>query len=148
MQPRVDRHQFTLEPISKMGTAFGRRCIPSGGVAPPSHTPGMLGRRALPDGRLAALGAAPPFLRWVLVLLAWLGGALGGATDCLAQDVARMDRVVQSYVSHGTFAGSVLVARGSHVIVSKGYGLANVEWNVPNSPSARFKVASKWPSEL
>src|SRR5262245_24627502 len=49
-----------------MGTAFGRRCIPPGGVAPSSHTPGMLGRRALPGGRLAALGAAPPFLRWVL----------------------------------------------------------------------------------
>jgi len=56
--------------------------------------------------------------------------------------VARMDQVVQSYVSNGTFAGSVLVARGSDVIVSKGYGLANVEWNVPSSPSARFRVAS------
>jgi CubicO group peptidase (beta-lactamase class C family) len=71
-------------------------------------------------------------------LLAWLGGATLG----FAQNVARMDQVVQSYVSNGTFAGSVLVARGSNVIVSKGYGLANVEWNVPSSPSARFKVAS------
>src|SRR6266545_3850213 len=76
--------------------------------------------------------------RLTFVLLAWLGGA----TVCFAQDVARMDQVVQSYVSNGTFAGSVLVARGSDVIVSKGYGLANVEWNVPSSPSARFKVAS------
>jgi hypothetical protein len=73
--------------------------------------------------------------RLTFVLLAWLGGA----TVCFAQDVARMDQVVQSYVSNGTFAGSVLVARGSDVIVSKGYGLANVEWNVPSSPSARFK---------
>jgi len=76
--------------------------------------------------------------RLTFVLLAWLGGA----TVCFAQDVARMDQVVQSYVSNGTFAGSVLVARGSDVIVSKGYGLANVEWSVPSSPSARFKVAS------
>src|SRR6185436_19539016 len=60
------RSRGELEPISRMAPAFGRRCIASGGVAPPSHTPGMLGRRALPDGRLAALGAAPPFLRWVL----------------------------------------------------------------------------------
>ena len=80
------------------------------------------------------------------MLLTWLGGA----TVSFAQDpstslrasVARMDQVVQSYVSNGTFAGSVLVARGNDVIVSKGYGLANVEWNVPSSPSARFKVAS------
>ena len=76
--------------------------------------------------------------RIIFVLLA----SLGGATVCLAQDVARMDQVVQSYVSNGTFAGSVLVARGSDVILSKGYGLANVEWNVPSSPSARFRVAS------
>jgi CubicO group peptidase (beta-lactamase class C family) len=76
--------------------------------------------------------------RLTFVLLAWLGGV----TVCFAQDVARMDQVVQSYVSHGTFAGSVLVARGSNVIVSKGYGLANVEWNIPSSPSARFRVAS------
>jgi CubicO group peptidase (beta-lactamase class C family) len=76
--------------------------------------------------------------RFTFVLLAWLGGA----TVCVAQDVARMEQVLQSYVSNGTFAGSVLVARGSDVIVSKGYGLANVEWNVPSSPSARFRVAS------
>ena len=76
--------------------------------------------------------------RLTFVLLAWLGGA----SVCFAQDIARMDQVVQSYVSNGTFAGSVLVARGGDVIVSKGYGLANVEWNVPSSPSARFKVAS------
>ena len=39
--------------------AFGRRCILPGCVAPLSHTPGMLGRRALPARRLAALGASP-----------------------------------------------------------------------------------------
>ena len=73
MEPRSIRRdlmpaasRLTFEPISRIGPAFGRRCIPSGGVATPSHTPGMLGRRALPDGRLTALGAAPPFLRWVL----------------------------------------------------------------------------------
>ncbi len=68
--------------------------------------------------------------------------SLGAATVCLAQDTARMEHVVQSYMSSGTFAGSVLVAHGSDVIVSKGYGLANVEWNIPSTPSARFKVAS------
>src|SRR5688500_18450359 len=71
-----------------------------------------------------------------------LVASLCTATVCLAQDTARMDQIVQSYVSAGTFAGSVLVARGSDVIVSKGYGLANVEWNVASTPTTRFKVAS------
>jgi 4-amino-4-deoxy-L-arabinose transferase-like glycosyltransferase len=41
--------------------AFGGRCIPRGCVAPPSNTPGILGRRALPGGRIARLGATPDF---------------------------------------------------------------------------------------
>ena len=41
--------------------AFDGRCIPAGGVAPPLNTPGMRGRRALPSGRLARLGATPGF---------------------------------------------------------------------------------------
>src|SRR6186997_977380 len=41
--------------------AFDGRCIPGGCVASPSNTPGILGRRALPAGRLARLGATPDF---------------------------------------------------------------------------------------
>jgi hypothetical protein len=43
------------------------------------------------------------------------------ATSCLAQDAQRMDDVVQSYVRNQTFMGAVLVARGTDVILSKGY---------------------------
>ena len=39
--------------------AFGRHCIPPGCVTPPSNIPDILGRRALPGGRIAALGATP-----------------------------------------------------------------------------------------
>src|SRR5712691_7468679 len=37
------------------------RWDPAGCVAPRSNTPGILGRRALPSGRLARLGATPDF---------------------------------------------------------------------------------------
>ena len=43
------------------GAAFDGRCIPAGGVTPPLNTPGIRGRRALPAGRLARLGATPAF---------------------------------------------------------------------------------------
>ena len=76
--------------------------------------------------------------RIALVLVA----SLGTATVCLAQDTARMDQIVRSYVDAGTFAGAVLVASGGNAVVSKAYGLANVEWNVPATPSTRFKIAS------
>ena len=41
-----------------------------------------------------------------------LVASLVTATVCFAQDTARMDQIVRSHVASGTFAGSVLVARG------------------------------------
>jgi CubicO group peptidase (beta-lactamase class C family) len=67
---------------------------------------------------------------------------LGAASAGFAQDTARMDAVVQSFVSNGTFSGAVLVARGSDVVFSKGYGLARVERKSANSAATRFRVAS------
>jgi CubicO group peptidase (beta-lactamase class C family) len=59
-----------------------------------------------------------------------------------AQDLPRMDQIVQSYVSDKTFMGTVLVARGGDVLFSKGYGMANLEWDIPNSPSTKFRLGS------
>jgi CubicO group peptidase (beta-lactamase class C family) len=64
------------------------------------------------------------------------------ATSCLAQDAQRMDDVVQSYVRNRTFMGTVLVARDSDVILSKGYGSANLEWDIPNTPATKFRLGS------
>jgi CubicO group peptidase (beta-lactamase class C family) len=64
------------------------------------------------------------------------------ATPCLAQDAARIDEVVQTYVRDNTFMGAVLVARGSDVVLSKGYGSANLEWNIPNTPATKFRLGS------
>jgi CubicO group peptidase (beta-lactamase class C family) len=65
------------------------------------------------------------------------------ASACLAQDtVARMDQIAQSFVASKAFMGSVLVARDSSVLLSKGYGSANLEWTIPNSPSTKFRLGS------
>jgi CubicO group peptidase (beta-lactamase class C family) len=64
------------------------------------------------------------------------------ATSCFAQDTARMNEVVQTYVQNKTFMGTVLVARGAEVILSKGYGSANLEWDIPNTPSTKFRLGS------
>jgi CubicO group peptidase (beta-lactamase class C family) len=64
------------------------------------------------------------------------------AVPCLAQDTARMDQVIQPYVANHQFMGSVLVARDGQVIYSKGYGSADLEWDVPNSPGTKFRLGS------
>jgi CubicO group peptidase (beta-lactamase class C family) len=65
------------------------------------------------------------------------------AGTCLAQEnVARMDQVVQSYVITSRFMGSVEVVRDGKVLLEKGYGSADLEWEIPNSPSSKFRLGS------
>jgi CubicO group peptidase (beta-lactamase class C family) len=64
------------------------------------------------------------------------------APSSFAQDAARMEEIVQSYVRARAFAGSVVVARGSEVVLSKGYGAANLEWDIPNTPTTKFRLGS------
>ena len=71
-----------------------------------------------------------------------LSAVLFAAVAAPAQDTARMDQVIQSHVSAGTFMGTVLVARDGAVIVDKAYGMANVEWDVPNTTATKFRLGS------
>ena len=71
------------------------------------------------------------------VLVVFLLAAAG-----YAQDVSRMDQAAQSFVANKQFMGSVLVARGDQVLFSKGYGYANLEWSIPNTPDAKFRIGS------
>lgn len=78
-------------------------------------------------------------------LASWLAcfWVLLGVTCCRAQDnLSRMEEVIQSYVSGKQFMGSVLVARGETVVLDKGYGFANLEWDIPNSPTTKFRLGS------
>jgi CubicO group peptidase (beta-lactamase class C family) len=59
-----------------------------------------------------------------------------------AQDVARMDAIARGYADSKAFMGSVLVARDGQVLLNKGYGFANLEWNVPNTPTTKFRLGS------
>ena len=76
------------------------------------------------------------FPRMITVFFILAGTSLAQSTD------ARMDQLVQSYVSNKQFMGSVLVARGNDVLLSKGYGSANLEWDIPNTPSTKFRLGS------
>jgi CubicO group peptidase (beta-lactamase class C family) len=53
-----------------------------------------------------------------------------------------LQQVVKPYVDAQMFMGNVLVAKNGKVIFSKSYGMADLEWSVPNSPTTRFNIAS------
>jgi CubicO group peptidase (beta-lactamase class C family) len=73
-----------------------------------------------------------------LVVVFGLTLPLSGA----AQDVERMDEIVRYYVDNQMFMGSVLVARNGEVLLNEGYGSANLEWDVPNTPTTKFRLGS------
>ncbi len=60
-----------------------------------------------------------------------------------AQDKARrIDELVSLYNKYDQFNGAALVAENGKVIYKKGFGLANMEWNIPNEPDTKFRLGS------
>lgn len=60
-----------------------------------------------------------------------------------AQDLSgRFDEIVRARATAGQFIGNVLIAKGDHVLFEKSYGLANVEWTVPNAADSKFRIGS------
>lgn len=58
------------------------------------------------------------------------------------QIVGKVDEYVRAAGKFDQFSGSILIARNGSPIVNKGFGMANYELNVPNSPKTVFLIAS------
>lgn len=54
----------------------------------------------------------------------------------------KVDAYLAPYLGLDVFQGAILIARGDQVVLQKGYGLANVELGVPNTPERVFRIAS------
>ncbi|MFC2092898.1 serine hydrolase [Bacteroidota bacterium] len=64
-------------------------------------------------------------------------------TTSLAQDkAANIEELMNKYYDYGQFNGSVLVAENGNVIFKKGFGYANLEWDIPNAADTKFRLAS------
>ena len=61
----------------------------------------------------------------------------------LAQDkAAKIQEVLSLAHKYRQFNGTALVAENGKVIYKQGFGLANMEWNIPNTPDTRFRLGS------
>lgn len=79
----------------------------------------------------------------VTVALVLISPALVGQQKAVPDSVpGRIDALVQKYVAFEQFNSSILVARDHGVILKKGYGMANFEWSIPNTPDTRFRLGS------
>ena len=64
------------------------------------------------------------------------------ATPVFAQDVQHMEEMVEAEADTGKFMGAVLVAKGDEILINRGWGSANLEWDIANTNETRFRIGS------
>jgi len=65
------------------------------------------------------------------------------STFCIAQDLEKkVDEYIEVHIKNGNFSGSILIAQNGEILLSKGYGMANIEQDVPNIAETKFRLGS------
>lgn len=78
-------------------------------------------------------------VRTLLLAIALLSRAgLASAGD----QAQAIESLLTGYRDVGVFNGAALVSENGRVIFKKGFGLADFEWGIPNTPDTRFRVGS------
>jgi CubicO group peptidase (beta-lactamase class C family) len=81
-----------------------------------------------------------------LILHVFLFSLFWHASPVPARDTpdtaANIDKLILEYAECCGFTGTVLVSDHDKVIFKKGYGMANREWNIPNTPDVKFRLGS------
>ena len=68
---------------------------------------------------------------------------LGCHAAALAQDhAAKIQEVLTLAQKYKQFNGAALVAENGKVVYKGAFGLANMEWNLPNTPDTKFRLGS------
>ena len=62
---------------------------------------------------------------------------------CFSQTkTEQLDKLLNLYHEYGQFNGSVLIAEQGKVVYKKGFGMANMEWDIPNKPNTKHRLGS------
>jgi CubicO group peptidase (beta-lactamase class C family) len=70
----------------------------------------------------------------VFILLAWPGFA--------QSKKEKLEKIMRTYHDYNMFDGSVLIAENGKVIYKGAFGMANREWNIPNTTDTKFMIGS------
>ncbi|MEO7445296.1 MAG: alpha/beta fold hydrolase [Ferruginibacter sp.] len=61
----------------------------------------------------------------------------------IAQPIAgKIDALVKHYDEEQRFNGAILIAEKGNIIYKNAVGMANMEWNIPNTTQSKFRVGS------
>jgi CubicO group peptidase (beta-lactamase class C family) len=62
---------------------------------------------------------------------------------CFGQDINyKLDKIITNHAESGHLNGALLVAENGNIIYSKAFGLANLEWSIPNDINTKFRIYS------
>ena len=80
----------------------------------------------------------------ILVLLLSHEAIFAASSGCIGADSLehKIDTYLVPLVNANKFSGSILIAKGNVILFSKGYGYANREHDIPNSPNSVFRIGS------
>ena len=62
--------------------------------------------------------------------------------SCEQTKVQKIHELISACAEYGQFNGSVLVAEKGKIIYKNGFGQANKEWDIPNKPDTKHRLAS------
>ena len=82
---------------------------------------------------------------FILTLLLIVNLCFGQAGNLMAQqsDVQKqVNDYMDAHVKMNQFSGSILIAKNGHILMSRGYGSANYEFNIENTPQTKFRIGS------
>ena len=88
---------------------------------------------------------------YFLIILMFLATSCNGQTNSNTEKngksidktkIDKIEEIIRLYSENAGFNGSVLVAHKGKVIYKNGFGLANMEWNIPNETNTKFRIAS------
>ncbi|HWA16425.1 MAG TPA: serine hydrolase domain-containing protein [Gemmatimonadales bacterium] len=86
--------------------------------------------------------AAQALMRTRLLVLLLLVVALASSLSAQDRRTPKLKAYLRAAAALGQLNGSVLVAENGKILVDSGYGFANMELGVRNTPLTRFRVAS------
>ncbi len=84
----------------------------------------------------------PVWLISLLIASGLISANSDSATNSAITLSDNIESIVKPYVDNHVFNGSILVAKNGKVIFSKGFGLANKEWQVSNTADSKYGIGS------
>ena len=78
----------------------------------------------------------------ITFLTSILAATVGLHASLSQTKVEKIDGLMKLYSEYGQFNGSVLVAEHGNEIYKRGFGLADMEWDIPNEPDTKFRLGS------